>query len=51
MDLTRRLFSLNETGGDWVNSDLSLCGDMCQGDLLGDVSEHILSFGEDEDGK
>ncbi|GFO15898.1 hhip-like protein 1 [Plakobranchus ocellatus] len=50
--VSKRLFALNESDGDWVNRELQMCGDeMCQGCLQGTLDENILSFGEDEDGE
>ena len=50
----RRLFALRENKAtqEWHNEELFLCGsDLCSNGLLSDYENHILSFGEDDEGK
>ncbi|KAH9509188.1 HHIP-like protein 1 [Bulinus truncatus] len=50
--VSSRLFSLGESGGQWTNREVQLCGSsLCQGSLIGYLPDYILSFGEDEEGE
>lgn len=48
-----RLFKLseNQTTGEWINKQISMCGDeICFNGLIGEYALNVLSFGEDDDG-
>lgn len=52
--IARRLFRLveNRETSKWQSKEVNMCGpDLCTPPLNGTYLPHILSFGEDEDGK